>query len=110
MKYLYEYVWLDNKFNFRTKTRVLNNNYDISDNEVNNCLNWDYDGSSTGQATNSESEVRLIPVKKIINPFYTDKCSDKIKGSFILLCATYDMNGEPLESNNYNNAAFLFKN
>lgn len=110
MKYLYEYVWLDNKFNFRTKTRVLNNDYDISDNEVNNSLNWDYDGSSTGQATNSESEVRLIPVKKIINPFYTDKCSDKIKGSFILLCATYDMNGEPLESNNYNNASFLFQN
>lgn len=52
-----EYVWLDSQNNFRSKQKILNNlvlwNSHITE--------WNYDGSSTGQATGNNSEVVLIP-------------------------------------------------
>ena len=41
-----EYVWLDANLNFRSKSRTLNQ----KNLKVNKLPEWNYDGSSTGQA------------------------------------------------------------
>lgn len=69
---LYEYVWIDHEGGFRSKTRVLDNVKDISD-----VPQWNYDGSSTGQAKCGElTDVILKPVAMFGDPFrcvLTDK-------------------------------------
>lgn len=58
--YFAEYVWLDSKNNFRSKTKIITNaskdRFDIT-----NYPHWNYDGSSTGQAILENSEVNLEP-------------------------------------------------
>lgn len=52
---------------------------------------WNFDGSSTGQATGHESDVILRPVHIYENPFYSDT---KIHGepmlAYIVLCECYN--------------------
>ena len=47
---------------------------------------WNFDGSSTGQATGNESDIILRPVRIYNNPFFE---TDKIK-SFFILCECYN--------------------
>lgn len=56
--FVLEYIWLDSDHEFRSKTRLSNV---ISE--------WNFDGSSTGQATTDESEIILRPVYSCENPF-----------------------------------------
>lgn len=51
-----EYIWLDSEDNFRSKIRIL---------DEPNYPEWNYDGSSTGQATTENSEIILKPVKAV---------------------------------------------
>ncbi len=77
-KFVCEYVWLDSLNEFRSKTRVINGATDHSD-----ILEWNYDGSSTGQADSSgNTEIKLKPVAVCPDPLRT------IKGNscFIVLC------------------------
>ena len=72
-KIVAEYIWLDSNMNFRSKSRVLK--LVISHKPRNQLLttyhnavllqipDWNYDGSSTGQATTEDSEVILKPCK-----------------------------------------------
>lgn len=78
-----EYIWLDSNSNFRSKIRVLTSYQYIEQ--------WNYDGSSTGQAKGNDSEIVLNPVFVCNNPFF--------RNGYIVLCDTYKKN-EPL-SNNY---------
>lgn len=65
-----EYIWLDSEENFRSKIKIIP--------EFNGVFpEWNYDGSSTGQATTENSEIILKPVKAV--PF-----EDKM----LVLCAT----------------------
>ena len=72
---LVEYVWLtgNSGCEMRSKYRIIQNE--------NQSTIWNYDGSSTGQATTENSEILLYPVCKFVNPF--------IAKSFIYLCDTY---------------------
>lgn len=72
MEYVYEYIWLDSDGQTRSKTRV-------SDGPP---VTWNYDGSSTNQATANESEVLLIPIKTMLDPFRRNE------NSFLVLCET----------------------
>ena len=54
---LLEYVWIDGKQNLRSKTRV----YDKIPENVKEIPDWNYDGSSTYQATTENSEIILKP-------------------------------------------------
>ena len=83
--YLVEYIWLDGFGKLRSKTRVLNSNFDIP--------KWNYDGSSTGQAEGSNSEITLNPCRV----FVSEKASNKM---VYVICDTYDENGNPTKSNN----------
>ena len=53
---------------------------------------WNYDGSSTGQASGEDSEVILKPAAKFKDPF---RGGDNI----LVMCEAYTAKGEPLETN-----------
>ncbi len=90
-----EYIWLDNdnsitNGNFRSKIRVV---------DLNNEADWNFDGSSTGQATTENSEVILKVVYNVNHPFLDGR---------LYLCATYDINNKPLYNNYYDYAKNIF--
>ena len=91
--YVVEYIWIGGNDEFRSKTRVLKGEkLEITD--------WNYDGSSTNQATTENSEVIIKPVQQ-----YFDKKENK----YYVLCETFKISqiGENKElvslSNNYRN-------
>ena len=86
-----EYVWIDGYDQLRTKIKI---QYDDTIPE------WNFDGSSTGQAITENSEIILVPVKHYKNPFKKD--SD----SYLVLCSTYDKHRLP---NNRDKALSIFK-
>ena len=93
-----EYVWIGGNGELRSKTKVMTTiNIDLSDIPI-----WNYDGSSTGQATTYESEVVLIPVAMFNDPF-RDYKHDKL-----VLCDTYAPNGEPISTNTRSGANEIF--
>lgn len=81
MRRRYVYVWTDAYGNFRSKVRYVSESTPP---------NWNYDGSSTGQATTGQSEIELVPIQTY-------------RGGYVL-CATYHQDGTPTAQNNY--AAF----
>lgn len=54
-----EYIWLDINNNYRSKVRIVED----EPKNIEEVSEWNYDGSSTGQATVHQSEVILTPVK-----------------------------------------------
>jgi len=87
-----EYIWLDAESNFRSKVRVVQSESEIDS-------PWNYDGSSTNQATTESSEVILKVVSTFNHPFMNGKLN---------VCATYDINGNPLNNNHYHKANEIF--
>jgi len=94
MKYLVEYVWIGGNMELRSKSRVLENLEHIPD--------WNYDGSSTGQAEGRDSEV-------ILKPRAVFKCPFRKGENRIVLCDTYLPNGEPHNTNKRNWAQKIFE-
>jgi len=85
-----EYVWIDAAGGMRSKTRVEHNmhhfspDWMLSDHER---WDWSFDGSSTGQATGTDSDVIIRPVAIYPNPFY------KKFDAHLVMCETYDKDG-----------------
>lgn len=96
-----EYIWLDVSSNFRSKARTLHEDQVSLD----TLPYWNYDGSSTGQAKGDDSEITLKPVSYYNCPF-----RGKLHGNnnIIVLCATYDKDGNALDNNNWEFANELF--
>lgn len=90
-----EYIWLDSNKKLRSKTKIIKHL---------DCLNvpkfpeWDYDGSSTGQADGKKSEVILHPVCVYDNPLLNTMTSNVLY-SKLVLCETYYPDGTPTASN-----------
>lgn len=82
-----EYIWLDGQDNFRSKTKVMKADVDDSTvlrfNKPEYYPVWNYDGSSTAQASTDNSEVLLRPVA-----VYKDPMRDH-PYSFLVLCENY---------------------
>ena len=93
-----EYIWIDKNEKFRSKIRIVNSLNDIT--------NWNYDGSSTGQANITSSEIILKPCKILKNPLL--KSSNISISSVLVVCDTYDLSGSPLENNHRKNALEIF--
>ena len=73
-KIVLEYIWLGGNNEFRSKIRVINRLItNIKDIPI-----WNYDGSSTGQATGNNSEVTLFPCAAYKNP---------LTQGFLVLCS-----------------------
>lgn len=79
-----EYVWLDSKNEFRSKTRII---YECHEDGSPIITKWNYDGSSTGQASVSNSEVLLVPIKTYISSeisYVNPSFSNKSKKYYVL--------------------------
>ena len=91
-----EYIWIDGDCKLRSKTRIVElpsyadlNSYVL---KVGDTPEWSFDGSSTGQADGSSSDVLLRPV-------FT--CRDPVRGlnSYLALCETFNADGTPNRTN-----------
>ena len=99
---LLEYVWIDGVNKLRSKTRCIE---DININvNIKNIPEWNYDGSSTYQASCEKSEVVLSPCAIFKDPFRRNT------NSYIVLCSTYTVEGKPLSNNHRHKASKLFNN
>ena len=58
----YEYVWIDGMGGLRSKSRVLSRDYTY----VDELPLWNYDGSSTGQAEGTDSEINFKHYKNLV--------------------------------------------
>lgn len=73
MSHIVEYVWLDGKNRVRSKTRVLKPLSHSRTFGITDVPDWNYDGSSTGQANSiGDTEMLLKPVILYKDPFYRD--------------------------------------
>lgn len=97
-----EYVWIGGKNEIRSKTKIFPSFLHFS---LDNMPIWNYDGSSTWQATSDgDTEVTLVPCALFHNPLrVVNDCA-----SYIVLCDTYNMTNVPLNTNNRFNAVQLF--
>jgi glutamine synthetase len=83
------YVWIDGSGeNLRCKTRTS----DFIPKKAEEMPIWNFDGSSTGQAEGSNSDVYLYPVALFNDPF-------RRGDNKIVLCETYKYNKKPADSN-----------
>lgn len=88
-----EYIWLDGRGELRSKYKTVY----VEDPFHFELEQWNYDGSSTYQASTGNSEIILNPVQKYKNPFFEDSCI-----AYLVMCDTYRReNGVlvPTESN-----------
>lgn len=98
-----EYIWLggkvavpypdgtikcDDPSDIRSKTKMLRR----LPKSVHDLPRWSYDGSSTGQAPGSDSEVTLVPRAMYRDPFRPGR-------GVLALCDTYGPDGQALPSN-----------
>ena len=101
MRHILEYVWIDADGGLRSKNRVVyheNMDYLVSHPER---WEWSFDGSSTGQATGTDSDVILRPVAVYPNPFYQSPPNGE-RGHFkahLIMCDCYDKDGTPHSTN-----------
>jgi glutamine synthetase len=105
MPIIAEYVWLDADKTFRSKTRVLSNILTNTKEGANNLPpltsipNWNYDGSSTKQASTGSSEITLIPCFSCWHPFFTNTDKSVIEAAILVLCESYTSDGKPAIGN-----------
>lgn len=87
-----EYIWLDGSYpqKLRSKTKIVQ----AKSEEKIKLTNWGYDGSSTGQAETSKSEMVLVPVNKFKDPFR--------ENGLLVMCEVYNTDMTPHESNKRN--------
>ena len=98
-KFVCEYIWIGGNGELRSKTRVLAN---ICFNDI---PEWNYDASSTGQSpSDGNTEGILKPVAYYKNPL---RKIDNFN-NLLVLCETYDINGNPLETNHRHKAKQIF--
>jgi glutamine synthetase len=86
-----EYIWIDAFDNTRSKLKVMDFDYLPT---INDFPEWNFDGSSTGQAEGRDSDILLKPVKLYKNPFI-DWCI-----SYLVMCECYNKDGTPHITNN----------
>ena len=93
-----EYVWLGGNNEFRSKSRVFNEEIRSLD----QLPKWNYDGSSTEQADGTDSEVILVPRQLF---------SDPVRGgnSILVLCETTRPDGTYLDNSHRHWANELFE-
>lgn len=89
---LLEYIWIDGFEQVRSKNRIINTY--IKD--VNKLPLWNFDGSSTGQASGKHSDIILKPVRIYNNPFAKFE-------SYLVLCECLNKDLTPHITNTRHN-------
>lgn len=96
---LAEYIWIDAAGGYRSKTKVIHGKNEVT---LEDLSDWNYDGSSTGQAPGDNSEVIIKPRAIYPDPF-------RPWGNNVLVITdTYDLKGEPLPTNSRHLAKKVF--
>ena len=86
MSNLVEYIFLDYFGNLRSKTKIVN--FSTKSPVISDFPIWSYDGSSTGQASVTDSEIIMYPIKCVKSPF---KCQFQDESDeYLVLCDTVD--------------------
>jgi glutamine synthetase len=98
---LFEYIWLDSKNDFRSKTKVIDVN--LYNNILEQLPIWNYDGSSTGQVEGKDLEVFLKPVAIFRDPFRPNH------SAYLVWCEMVDKEIKPLKNSNRTNALKVFE-
>ena len=111
MKLIAEYIWIGGNDEYRSKSRTINSPISreelVQKNLMGELLDvskyeqWEYDGSSTNQASGEYSEIILKPAAVYMDPF-------RKAPNVMVLCETYRPNGEPLPNNHRKHAKELF--
>ena len=83
------YIWIDNDGGIRSKTKTM----EKVPKTVSDFPEWNFDGSSTGQAKTEDSDCYLKPVAMFRDPFRRDP-------NKIVLCEVLNSKREPVASNN----------
>lgn len=93
----------------RSKTRVVHFDHskDAYNGQVELVPEWNFDGSSTNQATTEHSEVILKPVAVFPDPFRTETFH-RDTTCYLVLCDCYDANMTPVSSNTRMRAKAVF--
>ena len=89
-----EYVWIDGFYKLRSKGRTV----PAGVSSPSQLPDWNYDGSSCGQAPGEDSEVILKPRAIYKDPF-------RRGDSILVMCDTYTPAGEPLPTNTRHSCA-----
>ena len=100
MVFLAEYIWIGGNNELRSKCRVMDEFDSVYDKDS-VYPDWNYDGSSSGQAIRSDSEV-------IIKPRAVFNCPFRRGNNRMVLCDTYLPNGEPHITNHRAGAVEIF--
>lgn len=100
MVFLAEYIWIGGNNELRSKCRVMSGSVYDKD-SIYSYPDWNYDGSSTGQAIGSDSEV-------IMKPRAVFKCPFRRGENRMVLCDTYLPNGQPHITNHRAGAVEIF--
>jgi glutamine synthetase len=90
-KIIAEYIWIGGADELRSKARVIS----VSSSElltIEKLPLWNYDGSSTDQASGTDSEVTIRPRRLCPCPF-------RKNNNVLVLCDTYDALNNPLKTN-----------
>ena len=108
-----EYVWIAADGSLRSKTRVVYplRSHGIAQDYAKHNIpphvkQWNYDGSSTGQATGSNSEVLLTPCAVYKDPFRGRDC--KSTPHRLVLCKAMCTEGQPVAGNARHSAEDVF--
>lgn len=97
-----DYLWLDATGKSRSKSRTL---WMPIPKLASQIPIWNFDGSSTGQASTNCSEVVLVPVKIVPDPFRRDFPNSTC---VIALCECLDNDMNPLTTNTRSTALEIF--
>jgi len=97
-----EYIWIDAFDDTRSKLKVLEFDYDYVP-TLNDFTEWNFDGSSTGQAEGRDSDVLLKAVSLYKNPFI-DWCE-----SYLVMCECYNKDGTVHSTNHRAKCALTTK-
>src|SRR5688500_13181490 len=88
-----EYIWLDGNERIqdvRCKTKIVALNEDSV--ALNSFPIWNFDGSSTNQASGHDSDLTLKPVRFVDDPI-------RGKGNYLVLCEVFNPDGTPHATN-----------
>ncbi|XP_062212203.1 glutamine synthetase root isozyme 2-like [Phragmites australis] len=97
-KIIAEYIWVGGSgMDVRSKARTLSGPVD----DPSKLPKWNFDGSSTSQATGDDSEVILCPQAIFGDPFRRGK-------NILVMCDCYAPNGEPIPTNKRHGADKIF--
>lgn len=117
-KYLHfvlEYIWIDPHNNIRSKTRIVKKNFsnNVFLNFSDIIMNiWSFDGSSTGLASTSNSEITLSPVKYVPDPIRSKSFVDtstNLYHCYVVLCQCLDSNNLPIDCNSRFDSSLILK-